>query len=78
MHKNVAGHTESSAAARASVASAVGRPALLAIRESVTQVGSLNEKDGKRIAIGRRHFHAASEVVKARSPERRGPGWMIA
>jgi len=39
---------------------------MLAIREYVQQIGSLEEKDVKRITVARRHFDQALDVVRRR------------
>src|SRR2546426_1205630 len=58
----------------ADLAGMCNEAAMLAIREYVTQVGSLNEKDVNRLSISKRHFDQAFEVVKARATDsRRGP-----
>lgn len=53
----------------ADIAGACNEAAMLALREYVQQVGSLSEKDVKRIVIARRHFDAALEKVRPRSRE---------
>ena len=54
----------------ADIAGMCNEAAMLSIREYVQQVGSLEEKDLKRIAVARRHFDAAYET--ARSEPKRG------
>ncbi len=63
----------------ADIAGICNEAAMLSIREYVTQGGSLDEKDVKRLAIGKRHFDRAFELAKARSEEKgRGPSPMVA
>jgi len=63
----------------ADLAGICNEAAMLAIREYVTKGGSLQEKDVKRVAIGKRQFHEAYEVVKSRSAAgQRGPAPMVA
>ncbi|MBI4415819.1 MAG: hypothetical protein HY557_02405 [Euryarchaeota archaeon] len=42
---------------------------MLALREYVSQVGSLDEKDVNRLTLSRRHFEDALQRMKPRSPE---------
>ena len=63
----------------ADLAGICNEAAMLAVREYVQQVGSVAEKDVKRIAIGKRKFDGAFDTVKARSEEKRhGPSPMVA
>ena len=50
----------------ADLAGVCNEAAMLAIREYVQQIGSLEEKDVKRITVARRHFDQALDVVRRR------------
>ncbi len=63
----------------ADIAGICNEAAMLAVREYVNQVGSLDAKDVKRITITRKHFDAAVDVQRSRqSDESRRPPSMVA
>lgn len=63
----------------ADIAGICNEAAMLAVREYVNQVGSLDAKDVKRITIARKHFDAALDVQRSRpSDESRRPPSMVA
>ncbi|HEV8595972.1 MAG TPA: CDC48 family AAA ATPase [Thermoplasmata archaeon] len=56
----------------ADIAGMCNEAAMLSVREYVTQVGSLDPKDVKRVTITRKHFDAAYEAARSRKKDESG------